>query len=182
MVIKMNPFIILLIIILIILGLIIFYITLYNRFQNYIIRINTVEKDIDNTLRNKLDLLTLTIKIINNNIKEVKLEEPDFKKAKLSNFDLDRKITNLINDLVQLKDKHSKLNNNDNFNKAWFDLNETDEQLTAYKSYYNDNIIKFNKLIRMFPSNIIGKIARFKEKLFYDGKDMNDEDIKDFKV
>lgn len=179
---DMDNIIILLFIVLVLLGLIIFYATIYNRFQNYIIRINTVEKDIDNTLRNKLDIVNRAIKIINNNVKDAKLNEPNFKKDKLSNFDLDRKITSLINELVQLKDKHSKLSNNDNFNKAWFDLNEVDEELLAYKSYYNNNIIKFNKLIRMFPSNIVGKIARFKEKLFYDGKDMNDEDIKDFKV
>lgn len=179
---DMDNIIILLFIVLVLLSLIIFYATIYNRFQNYIIRINTVEKDIDNTLRNKLDIVNRAIKIINNNVKDTKLNEPNFKKDKLSNFDLDRKITSLINELVQLKDKHSKLSNNDNFNTAWFDLNEVDEELLAYKSYYNNNIIKFNKLIRMFPSNIVGKIARFKEKLFYDGKDMNDEDIKDFKV
>lgn len=178
----MDNIIILGIVVLLLLGLIIFYVTIYNRFQNYIIRINTVEKDIDNTLRNKLDILNRIIKVINNNIKDTTLDEPNFKKDKLSNFDLDRKITNLINELIQLKDKHSKLNNNDNFNKAWFDLNETDEELLAYKNYYNDNIIKFNKLIRMFPSNIIGKIAHFREKLFYDGKDMSDENINDFKV
>ena len=38
------------------------------------------------------------------------------------------------------------------------------------------------KLIRKFPYNIMGKILKYKEKTFFDGKDMNDDDIKDFKL
>ena len=48
----------------------IFYATIYNRFQEYIIRINEVESMIDNYLRNKYDLINRAIPIIKGNIKE----------------------------------------------------------------------------------------------------------------
>lgn len=161
----------------------IIYALMYNQFQNYIIKINIIEKDIDNTLRNKYDLLNKIIKIIENKTNEkIETELPHLKDEKLSNFELDRKLISITDMIIQLKDKYPELNNNKTFNNTYNELNETDEQLIAYKNYYNDNIIKFNKLIRMFPSNIVGKISRFDEKLFYDQKNMHDEDIKDFKL
>ena len=56
------------------------------------------------------------------------------------------------------------------------------EALAAYKKYYNETIVLYNKLIRIFPYNLIGKILKYKEKTFFDGKDMNDDNIKDFKL
>ena len=67
-------------------------------------------------------------------------------------------------------------------NKLSYDIDEMNESLSAYKKYYNENIVDYNKLIRKFPYNIIGKILKYKEKMFFDGKDLNDDNIKDFKL
>ena len=55
--------IIILVIIVIICAMIIFYATIYNKFQEYIIRINEVESMIDTYLRNKYDLINKSIPI-----------------------------------------------------------------------------------------------------------------------
>ena len=52
----------------------------------------------------------------------------------------------------------------------------------AFRKYYNDIITNYNKLVKSFPSNIIALIFKFKSKLYFDGKDMSDEDTKDFKL
>ena len=57
-----------------------------------------------------------------------------------------------------------------------------DETLNAYIKYYNENIVKYNNYIRKFPYNIIGIILKYKEKMFFDNKNLNDEEIKDFKI
>ena len=161
------------------------YALIYNRFQIYIIKINEVEGNIDNSLRDKYDTLAKSIKIIKNHInsKEEVLEGlSDLKEAKISNFDLDRKLAAFENDFFQYKENYPDLDNIKNFNRVCNDLKEIDQKLAAYKSYYNDNITKFNKLIRIFPSNIVGKLSRFSEKHFYDGKNMSDDDIEDFKL
>lgn len=49
-----------------------FYATIYNKFQEYIIRINEVESMIDTYLRNKYDLINKSIPIIKGNIKSEK--------------------------------------------------------------------------------------------------------------
>ena len=53
--------------------ILIWFISIYNRFQANIIRINEVEADIDNVLRKRFDLLNKSIAIIKKNLPE---EEP----------------------------------------------------------------------------------------------------------
>ena len=61
-------------------------------------------------------------------------------------------------------------------------IRELDEKLCAAKNYYNKNTSLENAIIRRFPTNVIAKIHKFKIKLFFDGKDMDDEIIDDFKI
>ena len=61
-------------------------------------------------------------------------------------------------------------------------LNESEAEIVAFRKYYNDIITDYNKLVKSFPSNIIALIFKFKDKLYFDGKDMNDEIVDDFKL
>ena len=56
------------------------------------------------------------------------------------------------------------------------------EKLTACISYYNKQMNLLNGYIRKFPNNIIAKLHNVKSKPFFDGKDMTDNDIEDFKL
>ena len=56
------------VIILLVCIIAIFSATVYNKFQEYIIKINEVESMIDNYLRNKYDLINRCIPIIKSNI------------------------------------------------------------------------------------------------------------------
>ena len=53
----MNYFIIFLFIVIVLGILLIWFISIYNKFQTYIIRINEAEVNIDSTLRKRFDLL-----------------------------------------------------------------------------------------------------------------------------
>ena len=48
--------------------------------------------------------------------------------------------------------------------------------------YYNENISIYNSLLKKFPSNIIAIFSKYEEKLYFDRKDMNDDDYNDFKL
>ena len=48
--------------------------------------------------------------------------------------------------------------------------------------YYNENISIYNNLLKKFPSNVVAIFCKYKEKLFFDRKDMNDDDYNDFKL
>ena len=96
-------------------------------------------------------------------------------------MELDRKLLIHINEFHLIKDKYQKLQKNTDFQKISFAITETEDQLNAYKDYYNDNAGKYNKLIKQFPIILITLLKRRKEKLFFDKKSSNDNDYNDFK-
>jgi len=53
--------------------------------------------------------------------------------------------------------------------------------LQAAKSYYNKYTSELNDAIRQFPSNIVAKMHGMEIKPFFDGKNMQDDIVDDFK-
>ena len=165
------------------------YTVLYNKMQDYIIRINEVESVIDENLRTKYDFINKGISVIKGT-KEL-ADEIDYKvfdefvrlkTRKISNFDLDRKLVEFENHLASLKEKYDVLKSNSEIIDVFTKIDDVDDNLIVNREYYNRNIAEYNKLIAMFPTNIIAKIGKYQEKLFFDKKDMSDDDYNDFKL
>ena len=171
--------------ILIIVGLILLWgANCYNRFQEFIIRANAAEANIDSTLRKRYDLLNKSINIIKKHTKEKNniLESIDkMKSKKLSNFELDRQLYESINEFNKYKE-NEELSSNEEFLKIDLSLFESESEIVAARKYYNDIITDYNKLVRTLPAMIVAKVSKYPLKNYFDGKDMNDEDIKDFKL
>lgn len=157
----------------------------YNKIQDSIIRINEVERKIDIELRNKFDLLNKSVSIIKGNIEinnSVFNDMIKLRSIKLSNFEFDRKLITIYNEFIKVKSEYKELTKNEDLKKFEDELENTDNKLNIYKEYYDNNIAIYNKEIRVFPSNIIASIYKYKEKTFFDKKDMSDEDENDFKL
>lgn len=181
----MNLITYILIICIVVCLLLIWYINIYNNYQSYIIRINEAESFIDTTLRKRFDLLNKSIEIIKSvtkTKKDVLSEIKELKSVKLSNFELDRKLYDAINEFNGYKEEYEDLKNNEAFLKVDLSIIESEAEIVAARKYYNDIITDYNKLIRTFPSNIVGKLSGCKIKTYFDGKDMEDDDVKDFKL
>ena len=160
-------------------------ISAYNQFQAYIIRINEAEANIDAVLRKRFDLLNKSIEVIKSVTKieaNVLSQVEKLKSKKLSNFELDRKLYDGIKEFNKYKEEYPKLKSNESFVKIDVDLNESEAEITAFRKYYNDIITDYNKMVKTFPTNIIAIIFKFKPKFYFDGKDMTDDDIRDFKL
>lgn len=102
-----------------VISLILLWVVLtYNNYQSYIIRINEVETKIDSILRKKFDLVSKCIGIIETYSKTKVLEDiTNLKNEKISNFDLDRKLTEAIIKFENFKDKYEELETNETFIK-----------------------------------------------------------------
>ena len=170
----------------IVIGLILIgYVHIYNVFQTYIIRINEAEAFIDTTLRKRFDLLNKSIGIIKANTdskEEILGIIAKLRSQKLSNFELDRKLYDAINEFNNYKESIEELKNNEAFLKIELGLFESEAEIVAARKYYNDIITDYNKLVRSLPSMIVAKISKYNLKNYFDGKDMNDEIINDFKL
>ena len=169
-------------IILIIICLILIW---YNKYQSLIIKINEAEANIDTTLRKRFDLLNKSINIIKGNTKiegEVLELIVKLRSRKLSNFDLDRQLYEAINEFNYYKENYPELEKEDSLVKIESALDDSEHEINALRKYYNDTITEYNKLVRKFPSNIVAIILKYKEKTYFDGKNMNDDIINDFKL
>ena len=165
--------------------IIIEYIFKYNKLQEMNIKLNEAESIIDNELRNKYDLIIRSSATINKLLKKEityfkELEE--LKNNNISNFDIDRKITEGENLIHQVKNDYKSLNENEEYNEIINSLKDSDEILEAAKSFYNKYTTEINLIIKSFPTNLIAKIHKIKLRNYFDGKNMFDEEIKDFKL
>lgn len=182
----MNIIMIIILIGIILIGiLIISYIYNFNNLQEKNIKINESESIIDNELRNKYDLIMKSSTTINKLLKKEVTYFKDLEKLKkdnISNFDLDRKITEGENLIDQVKNDYKSLNDNEEYISIINDLKDSDEILEAAKSFYNKYTTEINLLIKKFPTNIIAKFHKIKLRNYFDGKNMFDDEIKDFKL
>ena len=155
---KMNTIIVILSLIIVICLILIILASMYNHFQDYIIRINEAEVNIDAVLRKRFDLLNKSISIIKSNTKTDKdILEPIVKlrSQKLSNFELDRNLYVAINEFHAIKEEYVSLQTCKEFIKIEIDLLESESEIVGLRKYYNDIITDYNKLVKSCPSNII---------------------------
>ncbi len=182
----MGPVVTAILIVIAIFGIIgIVYMLIFNNLQVYRIKINESESIIDELLRKKYDSLVL--------IKDVIIDETDlpdktfeeFKKIKeqnISSFDFERKLAEFNALISKIKNDYDVLDNDPRFKNYYDEIYGINEKLEAAKSFYNKYTNILNKTIKQFPSNIIAFIHHIKVQPFFDGKDMFDDDIKDFKL
>ena len=183
MVIIMNLLEIILIIIIIGCILAIIYATIYNNLVGYKLKIEKAEGMIDDALRQKYDIickLNIAIKKVVTK-KDYLKEYIDLKDKRISNYELDRKLTEAYNIILEVKSDHEELDNIE-FNNDIKEINKLNEILISCKTYYNSNTSELNKIIRKVPTNIVAKIHGYKIKPFFDGKNMQDAVIDDFKL
>lgn len=167
-----------------IIGIIaIIYAVIYNNLVNIKIKIDKAEGIIDEALRQKYDLICKMNTAVKKaaNKKDYLKEYIELKDKRISNYEMDRKLTEAYNIILEVKGDHSALDTKE-FNKEIKEMEAINETLASSKIYYNKNTSDINAIIKKFPSNLVAKIHGYKIKPFFDGKNMQDEIIDDFKL
>ena len=159
------------------------YLVLYNKIQRYKIKIDEAEAIIDDVLRLRFDLLSRLYGFIDDEKDQKYFKDfESLRIQKISNFDLDRKITEGIIVFERIKNDNKDLLDNKDIKNIEGDFKVSEEKLEAAKEYFNKHTSSLNALIKTFPSLIIAKMHNIKIKPYYDGKDLTDDDINDFKL
>ena len=161
------------------------YIYNYNKLQHSKTKIEHAECLIDESIRTKYDLLCKYEDFIKDSLgngKEFLKNITKLKDENISNFDLDRKLTEYENLISKFKSDNADLVDSKEFKKLTNEDKKINEKLQAAKSYYNKYTNELNDLIRTFPSNIVAKMHGMDIKPFFDGKNMQDDIIDDFKL
>ena len=161
-------------------------ITIYNKLQDNITKIEKAEGIIDQDLRNKYDLLNkINTYFTNNEEKNQKDYLKDLKALKekdISNFELERKLMEAESILLDIYNDKKEYEENNELKQLFKELKTINEKILAGVSYYNNYTNQMNAYIRKIPRNIVAKVVHIKPKPFFDGKDMTDTKINDFKL
>ena len=175
----------LLLILILICLLAIVYIFYFNKLQDDKLKIDEAEAILDESLRNKYDIIVEIKALIKKVVKNNKINFKDIdeiKKEEISNFDLDRKLNEYTLLINQIFNDYKSVKENEEINNKMEEASRINEKITSAKAYYNKYISESNELVRKFPSNIVAKFHNIKIKNFFDNKDLNDEEINDFKL
>ena len=181
----MNIFYGLLIAIIVGALLAIIYIVYYNKLQDAKLKIDEAERIIDENLRAKYDVIVAMKKLIKKTLRNAKINFKDIDEVKdqdISNFDFDRKLTDYLTIMDSVINDYKKVQEKQEIYTMLNDIKRIDEKLTSAKDFYNKYITESNALVLKFPSNIVALIHKIKQKNFFDNKDLNDEEINDFKL
>lgn len=156
-------------ILIVLIALVLFiYIVHYNKFQVAIIKISEAEENINMLLNKKLELLIRINKFIEEKKAESKLvgiEKIEHKN--LNNFELNTELDKFNKKIIEITDYSKEIVFEDNELSVIEELSQINIECLAAEKYYNDNVVLYNKLVKCFPSNIVGKICKYKIKDFY---------------
>lgn len=174
----MNIIIITLSVVIVVCLILILLVATYNHFQDYIIRINEADVNIDAVLRKRFDLLNKSIGIIKENIdsdEEILEGIVKLRSKKLTNFELDRDLYEAINEFHIIKERYPNLQTCKEFVKIEINLMESESEIVGLRKYYNDIVTDYNKLVKSCPSNIIASIKGYKAKDYFDGNNLDEK-------
>lgn len=136
-----------------------------NKLQVLNVKIKEVQNNIDELLQKKYNVLTDIGKVI-----KEKTKENTFDELELTNIeDFSRIETNNIlakyDHIVKEFDEFNKsIKFKDAELKLFEEFNNINIECLATEKYYNDNVNLYNKLIKEFPTSIIAKIKKYKPK------------------
>lgn len=169
----MKLAIILLIIILLGTLSLIFFV-LYNKI-NYLF---SKTKYSDDLIRKCLDNKQKLLVKLNASIKKTLHAKKDYlvdinkiKEQELSNEEKDEKLSEYTKTVKDLISDYTKLSTNKNIKTQAKELNEIDEKLDAYKTYFNKYMTELSSNYVKFPTSLVAKLSKIKIKKLYHTND-----------
>ncbi len=173
---------IMIIILLLVIAVIIIYgINTYNKYQYYKIKINKADNTLKNLLQKKFDIL---VRFLNTLKEYVEIDEEKFPEININinNHDLDKQLNDYYNNIESYLDINNKIIKKDNISAVIKELKEINVKIDGCKNYFNHTITSYNKMVNYFPSNIIAKMYKYREKeFFHEEENIHFKIIKDTK-
>ena len=147
-----------------------FDVTLY-KLKVFVSKINLVEEKIDSILDTKYENIMKIDTIIKDKIgteKEIIDDISNIKETSKSKSEIDSILMDQLSKIEYIKEQYDELDNEEELNGLFNDINKDNESLNAYKKYYNDNVNDYNRLISKFPYVITAKLFKHKAKDFFE--------------
>ena len=178
-------FIIILIVTLII-SLLIWGIATYNRLVTERLKVQTQWSQIDVVLKQRFDLipnLVETVKGYAAHEKETLQAVADAHSRYLGAKDAEgqmkasTELSGAIGRLMALAESYPELKANQNFLHLQQQLASMEEKLANYRQFYNDTVLRYDRLLETVPTNLIAKMFHFKKEEFFKVEDAQKDNV-----
>ena len=141
----------------------------YDKLKDINIKVNEGKETIGVMLKKKLELI---IKIVDEmeEISDNKYsDEFDMSKNdELDSINLNKTLNEYYYNILEIVEYNVELVLSDDGNKNLKELKKVTLELIGVEKYYNENAIMFNKLLKRFPNNILGKMKKLSKLETYD--------------
>jgi LemA protein len=77
---------------------------------------------------------------------------------------LENQITRTMGNVVALIENYPELKSDRHVTQLLESLNETEEQISAARRFYNSAVTEYNNALEMFPSNLVASYLRYQAK------------------
>ncbi|MFA6005205.1 MAG: LemA family protein [Patescibacteria group bacterium] len=85
----------------------------------------------------------------------------------------DNMLTGALKSLFAVAEAYPDLKANTNFQDLQKEVADTEDKVAYSRQFYNSNVLNYNNLIQMFPSNLLAAQFHFQQKEFFEA------DVKD---
>lgn len=148
----------------------------YNRLITERLKVYTQWSQIDVVLKQRFDLipnLTETVKGYAAHEKEALQAVTDARSSYLSAADTEgqmkasTELSGAMGRLMAVAESYPELKANQNFLHLQQQLSEMEEKLANYRQFYNDTVLRYDRLLETVPTNLIAKMFHFKKEAFF---------------
>lgn len=84
-------------------------------------------------------------------------------------------LNSVLGRLIAISENYPDLKASEVYKNTMQSINRFEEHVRNARMIYNDVVTKFNRQIKMFPSNIIAKLFNFTERAYFQGTDAKQE-------
>jgi LemA protein len=87
-------------------------------------------------------------------------------------------LSSTLKSIFALSEAYPDLKANTNFLELQRELSDTENKIQASRRFYNTNVRDFNTKLEVFPTNMIGNMLGFKNRVFFEAAEGEKENVK----
>ena len=159
------------------------FISISNKLNRAIVKIDEADAGIDVALTKRYDVLTKMIETVKGyakHEKETMFEVINLRKGMpmAEKNETYSKMTENLSKINVLAESYPDLKASENFNTLQQSISDVEEHLQAARRLYNANVSSYNQMIVSFPISMIASSKGLTKKDFFEAEEHKKEDVK----
>jgi LemA protein len=164
-----------------VIGLVLLYgILVFNRLVRHRNRVENAWSGIDVQLRRRYDLIPNLIESVRGYATHERELFEQVTQARTRAIEAasvpdqaqaETEITRSLGRLMAVAEAYPQLRANENFLALQEELTATESKIAFARQFYNDQVMRLNTLIEQFPSLIVARLGRFRQREFFEAEE-----------